>query len=44
MQDKMTKLSTDMFVGVELGKKYIYPKTNTPSTEDYKQAFEQIKK
>jgi hypothetical protein len=40
---KMTKLTTDMFVGNQLGKKYIYPKTNTPSAEDYKQALEQIK-
>jgi hypothetical protein len=40
---RMTKLTTDMFVGNQLGKKYIYPKTNTPSAEDYKNAFDQIK-
>jgi hypothetical protein len=44
MQDgKMTKLTTDMFVGNQLGKKYIYPKTNNPSQEDYMQAFNKIK-
>jgi hypothetical protein len=44
MQEGRTnKLTTDMFVGNQLGKKYIYPKTNTPSTEDYKQAFDTIK-
>jgi len=40
---KMTKLTTDMFVGNQLGKKYIYPKTNTPSADDYKKAIDQIK-
>ncbi len=40
---RMTKLVTDSYVGNELGKKYIYPKTNTPSGEDYKKAFDQIK-
>ena len=40
---KTTKLTTDMFVGNQLGKKYIYPKTNTPSTDDYKKAFDTIK-
>jgi len=40
---KMTKLTTDVFVGNELGKKYIYGKTNTPSKEDYKKALDQIK-
>ena len=39
----MTKLTTDMFIGNQLGKKYIYPKTNTPSTDDYRQAFDKIK-
>lgn len=39
----MSKLTTDMFVGNQLGKKYIYPKTNTPSVDDYKQAFDKIK-
>lgn len=44
MQDgRTTKLTTDMFVGNQLGKKYIYPKTNTPSIDDYKQAFDKIK-
>ncbi len=44
MQDgKMTKLTTDMFVGNQLGKKYIYPKTNTPSADDYKNALNTIK-
>lgn len=40
---RMSKLNTDMFVGNQLGKKYIYPKTNTPSTDDYKKAFDTIK-
>jgi hypothetical protein len=39
----ISKLSTDIFVGNELGKKYIYPKTNTPSVEDYKNAIVKIK-
>jgi hypothetical protein len=38
-----SKLTTDMYVGNQLGKKYIYPKTNTPSVDDYKQAFDKIK-
>ncbi len=43
MQDgKMTKLTTDMFVGNQLGRKYIYPKTNNPSQDDYKKAFATI--
>jgi phage gp29-like protein len=43
MQDgKMTKLTTDIFVGNQLGKEYIYPKTNTPSADDYKKAINQI--
>jgi hypothetical protein len=41
-EGKMTKLTTDMFVGNQLGKKYIYPKTNTPSQNDYKKAFDTI--
>jgi hypothetical protein len=40
---KMTKMTTDMYVGNELGKKYIYPLTNTPSQEDYRQAISKIK-
>jgi len=40
---KTDKLNTDMYVGNQLGKKYIYPKTNTPSIDDYKQAFDTIK-
>lgn len=40
---KISKFNTDIFIGNELGKKYIYPKTNTPSTEDYKKAIDQIK-
>ena len=40
---KMTKMNTDMFVGNELGKKYIYPCTNTPSKEDYERAIRKIK-
>ena len=44
MQDgRTTKLTTDMFVGNQLGKKYIYPKTNTPSVDDYKKALDTIK-
>jgi len=42
-EGKTTKLTTDMFVGNQLGRKYIYPVTNTPSAEDYKQALEKIK-
>jgi hypothetical protein len=42
-EGRTTKLTTDMFVGNQLGKKYIYPKTNNPSTEDYKKAFDTIK-
>ena len=40
---KTSKLHTDVFVGNELGKEYIYPVTNTPSLDDYKIAIEQIK-
>jgi hypothetical protein len=40
---KVSKLHTDMFVGNQLGNKYIYPKTNVPSGEDYKQAIDTIK-
>lgn len=40
---KTTKLTTDMFIGNQLGKKYIYPKTNVPSADDYKAAFTTIK-
>lgn len=40
---KSTKLTTDMFVGNQLGKKYIYPKTNIPSQDDYIQAIQKIK-
>lgn len=40
---KMTKMNTDMFVGNELGKKYIYPVTNTPSKDDYERAIRKIK-
>jgi hypothetical protein len=39
----MTKMTTDMFVGNQLGKKYIYPLTNTPSADDYARAIEKIK-
>lgn len=42
-EGSMTKLATDMFVGNELGKEFIYPKTNVPSVNDYKQAFQKIK-
>jgi len=43
MQDgKMSKLTTDMFVGNQLGKKYIYPKTNNPSQDDYIKAIATI--
>jgi hypothetical protein len=42
-EGRTTKLTTDMFVGNQLGRKYIYPKTNTPSTDDYKKAFDTIK-
>ena len=42
-EGKTTKLATDVYVGNQLGQKYIYPVTNTPSAEDYKQAFEKIK-
>ena len=40
---KTTKMATDMIVGNKLGHKYIYPKTSTPSLDDYKQAFDKIK-
>jgi hypothetical protein len=39
----MNKMTADMFVGNQLGHKYIYPKTNVPSVEDYKQAIDKIK-
>ena len=39
----MDKMTADMFVGNQLGHKYIYPKTNVPSSGDYKQAIEKIK-
>lgn len=42
-EGRTSKLTTDMLVGNQLGKKYIYPKTNVPSENDYKKAFETIK-
>jgi len=40
---KTSKMATDVFVGNQLGKKYIYPKTGTPSVDDYKHAIGKIK-
>jgi hypothetical protein len=39
---KMSKLNTDMFVGNQLGREYIYPVTNSPSREDYTKAVQTI--
>jgi hypothetical protein len=39
----MTDLSAGLFVGNQLGHKYIYPKTNVPSKDDYKKAIDEIK-
>jgi len=41
---KMTKLNTDILIGSQLGREYIYPKTSMPSQEDYKRAIDTIKK
>ncbi len=38
-EGKLNKLTTDMYIGDQLGKEYIYPVTNTPSSEDYKKAI-----
>jgi len=40
---RMNKLNTDMLVGNQLGREYIYPLTNTPSKEDYQRAISTIK-
>ena len=39
---RMTKNNTDMFVGNQLGREYVYPLTGTPSREDYAQAVQTI--
>jgi hypothetical protein len=44
LSGKVSKLNTDMFVGNQLGKEFIYPLTETPSNEDYKKAIDKIKK
>lgn len=36
------KLHVDMYVGNKLGEKYIYPKTEKPSDNDMRSAFEKI--
>lgn len=38
------KLTTDMLVGNQLGKEYIYPVVENPSSSDYKRAVDLIKK
>lgn len=39
---KISELNAGLLVGNQLGHKYIYPKTNVPSQEDYKKAIDQI--
>ncbi len=39
-----TKTTTDMAVGNQLGKEFIYPKTNMPSQTDYNKAINKINK
>jgi hypothetical protein len=34
MKGKLSKMATDMYVGNQLGKEYIYPKVETPSHEE----------
>lgn len=40
----MSKLSTDMHIGNELGIKYVYPKTGKPTPEDFKRASSELKR
>src|SRR6188768_1426472 len=37
-----SKLATDMLIGNQLGKEYIYPKTSTPTQEDMNRAVKEI--
>ncbi len=39
----MTDMTAGMFIGNQLGHKYIYPVTGVPSTDDYKYAIDKIK-
>jgi len=39
---RVNKLNTDMFVGNQLGKEFIYPLTANPSSNDYKRAVEKL--
>jgi len=36
------KMVSDMFVGNQLGRKFIYPKTGAPSQEDYNKAVKKV--
>ena len=40
----MNKNVADMFIGNQLGHKYIYPITGVPTGADYKKAIDKIKK
>lgn len=40
--NKTSKLNTDMFVGNQLGKEFIYPKTQNPSADDMQKAVTKI--
>jgi len=39
----ITNTNADMFIGNQLGHKYIYPITGVPSVDDYKNAINKIK-
>ena len=39
----MNNTTASMFIGNQLGYKYIFPATGVPSTEDYKYAIDKIK-
>ncbi len=39
----MNNTTASMFIGNQLGHKYIFPATGVPSTEDYKYAIDKIK-
>jgi len=44
LDGKASKMNTDMFVGNQLGKEFIYPKTGGPSRKDYDKAVSKIQK